>query len=249
VGGGFIVSDFITGKDTMKRFRSIMTVVLTGGLLAVAAACGSSGATGPAGATGPQGAQGPQGPEGNANVQVDTFTLTNSQWLWNSQYALETSPGSYTEYFTRYYNAPFSAVTSDILTEGMVLVYFTPSPITNAVQWEPLPYQFTDGAGSFTYNVVYETMVDTVRLHYFFVTVNNENPTPTLSSYDIPTYQFKILAVSGSIASGLTSAHVDLADYAAVSRFIARASGQASGQAAAQTPAQVRRSERIGLGS
>jgi hypothetical protein len=210
----------------MKRFRGIATVLVVGGLVAVGASCGSSGATGPAGA------QGPQGPTGNANVQVDTFTLTNSQWLYNSYYSLETSPGSYTEYFTRYYDAPFSAVTSDILTEGMVLVYFTPNPITSTVQWVPLPYQFADETGSFTYNIAFETMVDTVRLHFFFQTLNTAHPTPTLSSYDIATYQFKIVAVSGSIAQGLLTAHVDLADYAAVSRFIG----------------QVRRPEKVGSG-
>src|ERR1700740_1532619 len=57
--------------------------------------------TGPAGPVGPQGPQGARG--GAANVSTDVFTVTGANWLWNSQYVYETSPGSYTEYFTRYY--------------------------------------------------------------------------------------------------------------------------------------------------
>ena len=62
----------------MRKFHALGITVLAGALIVVATACGSSGATG---ATGPQRATGPQGrqgPTGNANVLVDTFTVTNA---------------------------------------------------------------------------------------------------------------------------------------------------------------------------
>ena len=194
--------------------------LLTVGLISRTAAC--SGKDGGAGATGPQGSAGPQGPEGNANVQADTMTLASSQWAWNSQYAFQTSPTSYTEYFTRFHNAADTTITSAVLMQGMVLVYFTPSPATSTVQWLPLPYQFTDGSGNFNYEMTYETMPDTVRLHYFFVALTS-NPIPTLSTYNIPTYQFKIVTVTGTLADAMRASHVDLKSYEAVSSFIARA--------------------------
>jgi len=189
-------------------------MLCTGSMIAMTAACsGSNGTNGAAGATGPQ------GPEGNANVQVDTFSLTSSQWLWNSQYVLQTSPSSYTEYFTRYYDATDSSVTQDILDQGLVLVFFTPNTSNNTDQWAPLPYEFLDASEVFTYNVVFETMVDTVRLHYFFAQFA-PGTVPVLSTYDIPTYKFKIVAISGSVAASMAAAHVDVKNYAAVSRFV-----------------------------
>jgi hypothetical protein len=221
-------------ETTMSKFHTLGMTVLAGGLIVVATACGSSGATGatgpqgatgaqgPQGSQGPTGPQGPQGPTGNANVLVDTFTVTNTQWLYNAQYSLETSPGSYTEYFTRYYDATDSAVTADILATGMVLVYFTPNPIVSTTQWISLPYQFTDFSGSFAYNYAYETSVDHVALEFFFVTLNSTNPTPSLSTFDIPTFQFKIVAVSGTVAQSLKVAHIDLGNADAVLRFVSR---------------------------
>ena len=209
----------------MSKFHALGMTVLAGGLIALTTACGSSGAagaTGPQGATGAQGPQGSQGPTGNANVLVDTFTVTNTQWLYNSQYSLETSPGSYTEYFTRYYDAVDSAITADILATGMVLVYFNPNPIVSATQWTLLPYQFLDGSESFTYNYAFETSLDQVQLEFFFGTLNNGTPTPVLSTYDIPTLQFKIVAVSGTVAEGLKVAHIDLGNADAVLRFVSR---------------------------
>lgn len=204
----------------MKSFQAVATAVLMGGMIVVAASCGSAGSTGPAGATGATGPAGPQGPEGNANVLADTFTVTNSQWLYNSQYSLETSPGEYTEYFTRYYDATDSSITSSILTSGMVLVYFVPNPIVSTTQWEPLPYSFEDGSANFSYYFAYETSVDQVELEFFFMPNNPEASIPILSSYDIPTYQFKVVAVSGSIAQGMTAARVNTRDYAAVIQYI-----------------------------
>ena len=84
-----------------------------------------------------QGPQGPPGPEGDANVRVKTFSLTSSQWIWNSAYSFETSPGSFTEYFTRYADITFNSLTQGILDSGMVLAYFTANPSTTPINGNP----------------------------------------------------------------------------------------------------------------
>ena len=184
---------------------------------------GPAGATGATGATGPAG---PTGPQGNANVLVDVFSLTNSQWIYNSQYSLETSNGSYTEYFTRYHNVTDSAVTQTILNTGEVMVFFVPDPIVDTNQWAPLPFQFVDGSNIFTYNIAFETMPYTVRLHYFFTQLQN-GTIPNLASFNIPTYKFKIVVISGTISTAMQQAGIDKSDYNAVSAYLGLASHHA----------------------
>ena len=102
----------------------------------------------------------------------------------------------------------------------MVLVYFTPNTSNNVNQWSPLPYQFTASGSSFDYNIVYETKVGSVRLHCFFVRRDATATIPTLSTYNIASYKFKLVAVSGKIVSSMKKAHIDPADYNDVSHFV-----------------------------
>jgi hypothetical protein len=208
----------------MRKQRLFGTLVIIFAVIGTfAAGCsksGPAGATGPSGATGPAGPQGSQGPEGNANVLVDVFSLVNSQWTYNSQYYFETSPGSYTEKFTRYNNVTDSAVTQDILNTGEVMVFFVPNPIADTNQWAPLPYEFLDFSGSFTYNIAFETMPYTVRLHYFFGVINNATAPPNLATCVIPTYKFKIVVISGTISTAMFQAGIDKSDYNAVSAYL-----------------------------
>jgi hypothetical protein len=170
---------------------------------------------GPQGPTGPVGSTGPTG--GNQNVFADVFTLQGSDWLWNSQYVYETSPGSYTEYFTRYYVRKNTSVNYNTLTNGMVLVYFTPSPINNPGQWEPLPYQF-DSSFGYTYNYVFVPALGQVTLHYFFIQTDPSATLPTLSTYVDETRQFKIISISGETGIFMTQHHVNLNNYNEVSK-------------------------------
>ena len=207
----------------MQKQRLFGTLVILFAVISIfTAGCsktGPAGATGPSGATGPAGPQGVQGPEGNANVLVDVFSLVSSQWIYNSQYSLETSSGSYTEYFTRYHDVTDSAVTQAILNTGVVMVFFVPNPIVDTNQWLPLPYQFEDGSQIFTYNLAFETMPNTVRLHYFFAQIN-PGTIPTLATFDIPTYKFKIVVISGTISTAMQQAGIDKSDYNAVSAYL-----------------------------
>ena len=181
---------------------------------------GATGPAGPQGVTGAAGPTGPTGPQGNANVMVDTFTLTSSKWTYNSQYSLETSPGSYTEYFTRYHDVTFPAVTQGIIDSGMVLAYFVPNPLVSTVSWTPLPYQFLDGSENFFYDVVFQISVGKVELGYFFQQINPTATLPTLSTYNIPTYTFKLVAISGSMAAQMKQGNVDVGNYSQVQHFL-----------------------------
>ena len=192
----------------VRTLRLFAALLLSVPLIALLPGCSK---TGPAGA---------KGPEGNANVVVDTFTLVSSQWTYNSQYSLETSPGSYLEYFTRFNDVTDSAVTPSILNTGEVMVFFVTNPISDTNVWVPLPFWFLDGSGSFTYNIAFETMPYTVELEYFFNVINNSTPPPYLASYIIPTYKFKIVVVSGTISTAMQKAGIDKRNYAAVSEYL-----------------------------
>jgi hypothetical protein len=172
--------------------------------------------TGPVGPAGPQGPQGPRG--GAANVSTDVFTVQGSDWLWNSQYVYETSAGSYTEYFTRYYVRPNNTITQGLLDSGLVVVYFTPSPVNNPYQWAPLPYQF-DSSFGYTDNYVYVTAVGQVTLHYFFIQTDPTATLPTLSTYNDETRQFKVITITGKTGKLMLEHHVNLNNYQEVSKI------------------------------
>jgi len=171
---------------------------------------------GPAGPTGPTGPVGPKGPATNL-VKTDTFTVKGSDWLWNSQYVYETSPGSYTEYFTRYYVRHNTTVTNNVLKNGLVMAFFTPSPVNNPNQWEPLPYQF-DSSFGYTYNYVFVSALNQVTLHYFFIQTNNSATLPTLSTYNDETRRFKIVTVVGESGTFMMENHINLNNYEDVAK-------------------------------
>ena len=206
----------------MKRYLfACLVLIFVGcsktGPTGPAGAQGATGATGASGATGPAG---PTGPKGNANVLVDTFTLVNTQWIWNSQYSLETSPGSYTEYFTRYYTATVPAVTQGVLDSGMVLGFMVANPLANTVNWSPLPFQFLDGSTDFYYVFAFQTYVGKVELDYFFQQINSSATLPVLSTYKIPTYQFKLVVITGSLTAQMKQQNIDVGNYSQVSHFL-----------------------------
>ena len=67
--------------------------------------------------------------------------------------------------------------------------------------------------------VAYETNLGTVTMHYFFEQINTTATIPVLSTYTIPTYTFKIIAVSGAVGTRMVQGEVNHHDYNAVSRF------------------------------
>jgi hypothetical protein len=122
----------------------------------------------------------------------------STDFLYNSQYSMETTPGSYTEYFTRYFDISVPAITQDVLDTGMVQVYFTPNPIVSTNDWRPLPFRFLDGSGNFYYIVAAETSVGQVEIEFFFEQIVANATLPVLSSYAIPAYNYKIVVIAAS---------------------------------------------------
>lgn len=126
-----------------------------------------------------------------------TVSPTSAQWLWNDNYPFNTSGNSYTEYFTRYYDITVPALTQDILDNGTVQVFFTPF-LSNPNHWTPLPFRFLDGGSGFYYVFAYTTAPGHVRLHFFFEANQTTGVTiPTLSTYSVPTYKFKVVLTPG----------------------------------------------------
>lgn len=225
----------------MKHFRFNLTVLLCACILAVAACTkegpagpqgtagtngtnGTNGATGPqgpAGPKGPTGPTGPQGPMGNANVKVDTFTVRSAQWLYSSIYWFSTGGSTSQGYVTRYYARNIPSVNADILTKGMVLVYFTSASSYDPIVWSPMPFSFLDNNnGTFTYNYAYATAIGKVTLHFFFGKIGAAATTPTLATFPLPDTKVKIIVVSGQILAGARSANVDLNNYQAVANWL-----------------------------
>jgi hypothetical protein len=169
---------------------------------------------------GPAGPAGPQGPTGNANVKTDTFTVHASSWASSSTgYMLETGSGGYTEYFMQGYVRSNNTITQDVLDNGMVLVYFTPSPTYNADQWAPLPYEFPSFGTQYYTNYVYVTALGQVTLGFFFSKIDPSATLPSILSYvQTQDYKFKIVTVTGETGTFMMAHHVDLKNYYEVSK-------------------------------
>jgi hypothetical protein len=142
----------------------------------------------------------------DAPPDTPTTYLTSppsTSFLWNSQYVFETGPNSYTEYFTRYDDVSVPALTQSRLDSGSLQVFMTPSPANNPSAWLPLPYQF-DSSFGFTYNFTYVARPGHVVLMFYFIQTSPSATLPTLSTYSINTYNFKIVVTPNS--AGTTSA-------------------------------------------
>jgi hypothetical protein len=170
---------------------------------------------------GPAGPAGPQGPEGNANVKTDVFTVPAASWASSTTgYMLETGSGGYTEYFMQGYVRSNNTITQDVLDNGMVLVYFTPSPTYNPNQWAPLPYEFPSFGTQYYTNFVYVTALGQVTLGFFFSKIDPSATLPGILSYvQTQDYRFKIVTVTGETGTFMMAHHVDLKNYSEVSKI------------------------------
>ncbi|PYF72836.1 collagen-like protein [Pedobacter nutrimenti] len=167
----------------------------------------------------PTALQGPQGPMGNANIKMDVFSTSSSDWLWNSSYSMSTGSGGYTNWFSRYYDRKAAALTSDFLSgNGIVMIYISSQSQTNTDAWIPLPFIFPGFDNQFNYNFYYDTFVGKVRLHFFFTEIKGKSP--TLSTYIMDNYKFKIVLATGTVVSSLSQAGIDPNDRFAVAKFL-----------------------------
>jgi hypothetical protein len=150
------------------------------------------------------------GPRWSSPTRTYTVSPTSAQFLWNSQYVFETSAGSYTEYFTRYYNMSVPALTQAALDNGSVQVFMKSAPVNETGQWLPLPYQF-DSSFGYTYNFTYVTSPGQVQLAFYFIQTEPSATLPTLSTFPIDTYTFKVVVSPGLANATAEAAHVRVA--------------------------------------
>ncbi len=177
------------------------------------------GCEGEQGLTGPSGADGTDGTDGNANVKTGTISPTNEEWLWYSTYWFRTAPLASTGYFTRYVDIPVAEITPDIISAGVVLVFFEAYP--GSGNWTPLPFQFVEGNREYIYNIVYEVMEGMVRLHYFNMPNSPGLLLPDLSTVVIPTYTFKYTVIEGTVLQAMQAREVDVSDHDQVMEYLA----------------------------
>ncbi|MDB5086215.1 MAG: hypothetical protein JWR09_209 [Mucilaginibacter sp.] len=166
-----------------------------------------------------QGPAGPQGPEGNANVKVDVFTVKTDDWIYSTAYYFEIEYGASETALAKYFDHKNSLITADLLSSGMVLVYFQSTPSLNLVNWQPLPFSFTYEYDGYASNYAYQTLIGSVRLYFFFNKVSVYPP--SLDTYKVPTHQFKMLLVSGTLLGSIRQNHINVNNYNEVSRFLA----------------------------
>jgi len=144
-----------------------------------------------------KGEVGPQGPEGNANVFSKTFSPSNITWT------------SLTEYGTNYKVADLSIpeITSDIVTNGSVLVYS--ELIFSGQTWTPLPVSYLElGITKF---VSYGVKTGSVRLRY---SLSNNTVPPN------PGIEFRVVYMSAKELVAAKQNNVDLSSYQQVGAFI-----------------------------
>lgn len=174
---------------------------------------------GAAACNGEDGPAGPEGPPGNANVGSGTATLASADWLWNSQWSLESAAGSTTSWFSRYVDIPDALITQDIVDDGAVLVYF--KPVEGQTFWTPLPFAFVAFGSQYYHQFHYRYDVGNIRLHYFW-TPNGGGTVPSgLSTYAIPDHTFRWVVIAGFTATAMRRDNVPLHDYEAVMRYLA----------------------------
>lgn len=206
----------------MKRhyYLYLLSFICLGILLTSCGKKGDVGPQGPAGPIGATGATGIQGVPGNANVKVDTFTVKGTQWQSSAVYWFDTSQGSSQGYVAKFFDRPDTAITSDLLNTGMVLVYFKSATGLLPTTWTPMPFSFTENFdAAYNYNYVYDTRPGSVRL-YFFFSKNPGGVPPTLSTYTPPNHAVKIVTISGTVLSAVRKNHIDVNNLITLSKFL-----------------------------
>ncbi len=152
------------------------------------ASCTKTGPAGPAGTTGAKGA------DGNANVVVDTLTITSTQWVAGGDNIYADSMET-TLYADKSFDIAFPAITQGVIDSGMVAVYF--SPASSSTDMEPLPFQFLYDDNLLHYD--YKVELGVVHLFIYFVRLGTVYP--NIDNYYPGTHTFKVVAASGRLSN------------------------------------------------
>lgn len=153
-----------------NRFTTVPVLAIILATTAFLGAC--EGPTGPEGPQGPQGIQGPvgpQGPIGNANVISGRVTLTDGDWsTGTTQFSYNNAPGSHIfSVQARYSDVAVSDLTLDVINNGAVLLWLTPS-ISQPTVFASIPYRFRFIITSTTYYWVHDAIVSEGNIRFLF---------------------------------------------------------------------------------
>jgi hypothetical protein len=165
--------------------------------------------------------EGPTGPQGNANVVSGTFSVADADYI-DAFWYLPVEGGVY-GHQAQVATVTVPAITSDIVSDGLVLVYVrTPTtslPAPAPTHWAALPFQQIGLGGGYLMSLKYAYSVGTVRIAYLHERTDTSVAVPSVYTVTLPTYEFKYVAVAGEPAAQL-AASVDLRDYEAVLRAL-----------------------------
>lgn len=181
----------------------------------------SAGWGGPVSLRGPKGDKGDKGDPGTANVMASTVVVDNSMWAWGAWYVYSAFGGS-VSFQTRYCQISVPLLTQDIVNNGLVQVYFTPSAggLDNAYTNLPASYMLTSASSSgpkkYSANYRYLYWQGVITLYFFFQAEEGaaENAFPSAQTYTIPVHKFKYVIVPGNKMQAAKK--VDMNDYKAV---------------------------------
>lgn len=132
------------------------------------------------------------------HLKTDTFTLVNNDWKIDGSYVFDHLTNGYMWANTRYHERNFAPISQDILDNGIVLCYFTPSLTFNTNNWTPLNFSLLSHTQDFYYNLACETSVGKFKLHYFYSANANGVTVPNVRTAIVPKYKFKIVALTGA---------------------------------------------------
>ena len=175
-----------------------------------------------------------QGPMGNANVKTDTFTVDHGQWAIGV-FQLETANGAalfnggIQSIQCLSYSRANNSVTQDVIDNGMVLVYVEPTPDETPENWYPVPFQVPVSASTapnlyqYDFNFGTLTAAGQVVVGFYFSQPGTGVTLPDLTVYRnelTVNYRFKIVTVTGQAGVFMVQNHVNLKNYAEVSRAL-----------------------------
>lgn len=160
-------------------------------------------------AAGCSGDDGPAGPAGNANVMSGSVTPTNAEWLWPGGYTQYWGSGSWTSYFTRYYDIALTELSADLIDNGAVLVYMEPVP--DSGRWVPLDHDFVSFDAAYTMRYVYEASEGLIRLQYFMTP--NQGAVPSAQTYVLADLAFRYVLIAGKALQTMQAGGVDVGNY------------------------------------
>jgi hypothetical protein len=157
--------------------------------------------------------QGPQGEHGaDAEILVDTFTITNDDWDGRGEYwyKVENAPYSGNGFPGMYVTRYNATIDESILATGMVLVSYRSAPDYEDIQnrWTSMPFTFY--GGTFYYNMDYTTDLNQVTLDFYLTRspFNASAAGPYQEDMDgvtLPSYQVKVLTLPATAVVELTS--------------------------------------------